>query len=132
MRARWSWLGTLVVACLTGCLRESELPEGNWTYYPQDVQFDTIVDLWSLEPRAQPSAAEIIASRLSPSLNGSALSLIRGLLTFEAERRLGSVGGASQVMVHPFFRPIDWERLVRLELPPPFPLLAHAATSKMA
>lgn len=43
------------------------------------------------------------------------------LLEKEASKRLGSCeGGAEEVMGHPFFNGLDWDRLERRELMPPF------------
>ncbi|KAA8499057.1 Serine/threonine-protein kinase gad8 [Porphyridium purpureum] len=46
---------------------------------------------------------------------------IQGLLTKNPAKRLGS-GGVQDVISHPFFRGIDWEALLRMELEPPIKL----------
>ena len=39
--------------------------------------------------------------------------------------RLGrSPNGTKDVMAHPYFASIDWERLLAKELPPPFPQMS--------
>mgnify|MGYP001190751378 CR=1 FL=1 len=65
--------------------------------------------------------AQSTTSTLSPTLAGDARDLIAALLVYEPTERLGSKGGAPVVQAHPFFSPIDWQRLTNLELPPPFP-----------
>ena len=42
-------------------------------------------------------------------------------LTKHPGKRLGGgAGGEQEVRSHPFFRRTDWERMERLEVPPPF------------
>jgi len=46
---------------------------------------------------------------------------LAGLLTRDADRRLGSgPDGANDVKRHPFFKDIDWEKLLRKEVEPSF------------
>jgi serine/threonine protein kinase len=50
-----------------------------------------------------------------------ARDLIRGLLTRDPAQRLGCrAGGFGDIMGHPFFRGIDWEKLEKGEVEPPF------------
>ncbi|KAG8527364.1 uncharacterized protein KY384_007516 [Bacidia gigantensis] len=49
-----------------------------------------------------------------------AVAIIQKLLTREPGQRLGSSRGALEVMEQPFFKEIDWEKLYRKEIPPPF------------
>lgn len=49
----------------------------------------------------------------------TAASLIQGLLNRNPSQRLGA-GGGKEVMAHPFFACIDFEALIRKEIPPPF------------
>jgi serine/threonine protein kinase len=54
-------------------------------------------------------------------LSKEAVSFIRGLLIKDRERRLGcGPTGADDLKAHVFFRGIDWEKLERREVEPPF------------
>lgn len=58
-----------------------------------------------------------------PSCGASpeARDLIRGLLTRDPSQRLGSrAGGVADIKSHPFFRGVDWDRMERAEVEPPF------------
>lgn len=52
-------------------------------------------------------------------LSQNARSIISGLLTPTPENRLG-FKGAQEIKVHPFFQDINWEKLARKEVTPPF------------
>ncbi|XP_062370402.1 protein kinase C gamma type-like, partial [Cinclus cinclus] len=55
------------------------------------------------------------------SLTREAVAICKGFLTKHPGKRLGAgPGGEQEVRGHPFFRRTDWERLERLEVPPPF------------
>nr|XP_061824830.1 protein kinase C eta type-like isoform X1 [Nerophis lumbriciformis] len=59
----------------------------------------------------------------APWLSVESVSILRALLTKDPKQRLGCVaseGGEHAVMVHAFFENIDWERLNRREIEPPF------------
>ena len=53
----------------------------------------------------------------APSRN--AFEMCSRLLTRDPEKRLGS-GSFEEVMSHPWFRDIDWDKLYRKELPVPY------------
>jgi len=54
-------------------------------------------------------------------LSPEAKSLLSGLLDRDPKTRLGSgPGDAEEIKTHPFFRDIDWKKLVNRELLPPF------------
>ncbi|KAA0718083.1 Protein kinase C eta type [Triplophysa tibetana] len=56
-------------------------------------------------------------------LSSSAVDILKGFLIKNPSRRLGCVaveGGETAVTSHPFFAGIDWDRLNRRELEPPF------------
>lgn len=57
-----------------------------------------------------------------PSYVGAdAQSLLEGLLTRDVDKRLGSgADGSARIKNHPFFKDIDWEKLEKKELPPPW------------
>lgn len=46
--------------------------------------------------------------------------LISSLLQVNENKRLGAKNGAQEIMEHPFFHSINWERVGSLDLKPPF------------
>jgi RAC serine/threonine-protein kinase len=55
------------------------------------------------------------------SLSADAKSLLRGLLTKDPTQRLGSgPNDAGDIKPHQFFAPINWDRLQRREISPPW------------
>jgi serine/threonine protein kinase len=55
------------------------------------------------------------------SLSSNAKNLLRGLLTKDPIKRLGSgPKDAEEIKPHPFFSPIDWDKLSRGEVTPPW------------
>jgi serine/threonine protein kinase len=56
-----------------------------------------------------------------PYISPVARSCISKLLNRDPARRLGGgPNGGRDIMAHPFFEPIDWDRLMRKEIEPPF------------
>jgi serum/glucocorticoid-regulated kinase 2 len=54
-------------------------------------------------------------------LSASAVSLFNGLLQRDPKMRLGaSERDAKEIKSHPFFEDIDWDRMERKEIPPPY------------
>ncbi|XP_030626364.1 protein kinase C eta type isoform X2 [Chanos chanos] len=56
-------------------------------------------------------------------LSADSVDILKGFLTKNPSRRLGCVaseGGENAVISHPFFHSIDWDKLNRRELEPPF------------
>ncbi|BGP31666.1 hypothetical protein JCM10296v2_003440 [Rhodotorula toruloides] len=52
--------------------------------------------------------------------------LLLKLLERDPEKRLGSTGDASSIKAHPFFSPIDWDKLALRQVSPPFKPPTHA------
>uniref|UniRef100_A0A7S1XFZ3 Protein kinase domain-containing protein n=1 Tax=Compsopogon caeruleus TaxID=31354 RepID=A0A7S1XFZ3_9RHOD len=57
----------------------------------------------------------------SHGFSEQAKDLILQLLNRSPEQRLGTTYGVEEIMHHPFFRGIDWDALLRMEIQPPFP-----------
>jgi RAC serine/threonine-protein kinase len=56
-----------------------------------------------------------------PSLSPNAKAVLKGLLTKDPQRRLGSgPGDADDIKVHVFFATVEWDRLMRGEIMPPW------------
>jgi len=54
-------------------------------------------------------------------LSSGSLSILKGFLTRDAKKRLGyGPHGSQSVMSHPFFKGINWEKLMKREIPSPF------------
>lgn len=59
--------------------------------------------------------------RFPSYVSPDAQSLLQGLLNRDAEKRLGSgPDGWSQIKAHPFFKDMDWDKLLAKEITPPF------------
>ena len=86
---------------------------------------------------AKPERAQEVADhRISSDLSEHAGNVVRALLTFDPHERLGSgEGGAKDVQAHAFFEGLNWDKLYRMELPPPLPRLCshyeHAAMPRI-
>eukprot|EP01113_Clastostelium_recurvatum_P044421 TRINITY_DN74_c0_g1_i2.p1 TRINITY_DN74_c0_g1~~TRINITY_DN74_c0_g1_i2.p1 ORF type:complete len:402 (-),score=118.55 TRINITY_DN74_c0_g1_i2:66-1271(-) len=92
----WWSLGTLLFEMLTG------LPP----FYSQNINI---------------MYQKILTGELRfPSyISPDAKSLLEGLLTRDVEKRLGTHGG-DEIKSHPWFKGLDWEKLDRKEIIPPF------------
>mmetsp|Transcript_30363 Transcript_30363/g.34501 ORF Transcript_30363/g.34501 Transcript_30363/m.34501 type:complete len:377 (+) Transcript_30363:45-1175(+) len=55
-----------------------------------------------------------------PHFSDEAKSLVKSLLEVNPKDRLGYTRGAREIKDHPFFAPIDWDKLYRREIKPPF------------
>lgn len=53
-------------------------------------------------------------------LSSAARSVLTGLLTRDPKLRLGARGGIDDLKRHPFFDGLDWDKLYRKEIVPPF------------
>jgi len=94
----WWSLGTLMYEMLTG------LPP----FYSQNrkVMFERILN------------AELT---FPPQITADVQSLLRGLLTREADKRLGSgVADAQDIMDHEFFKTLDWDKVESREYTPKY------------
>ncbi len=83
--------------------------------------------LYSLPPFYSRDVAEMYDNilhkplKLRPHITQSARNLLEGLLEKDKDRRLGSgKGDAEDIKSHPFFRSIDWDKLYRMEIDPPY------------
>lgn len=56
--------------------------------------------------------------KLRPNLSENTASILNGLLTVSADRRLGA-NGIDEIKRHPFFDGIDWFALFRKRVKPP-------------
>ena len=58
---------------------------------------------------------------LSVDLSDDVKDLLRNLLQKDRTKRLGSQGGAREIMKHPWFSDIDWNEVKQMKLKMPFP-----------
>eukprot|EP01114_Cavostelium_apophysatum_P000508 TRINITY_DN1045_c0_g1_i1.p1 TRINITY_DN1045_c0_g1~~TRINITY_DN1045_c0_g1_i1.p1 ORF type:complete len:412 (-),score=123.08 TRINITY_DN1045_c0_g1_i1:231-1466(-) len=134
--------------CITdfGLSKEINLEEGTTTFCgtpeylaPEVLKgqgHGTAVDWWSLGTLIYemltglpPFYSQNINIMYQKILNGElrfpsyvtpdAISLLEGLLTRDVDKRLGS-NSSADVKNHPFFKDIDWEKLEKREVEPPF------------
>jgi len=92
----WWCLGTVVYEMLCGCV----------PFYNPDVQ----------EMYKNILSANI---KYPQTLSDQAVSFMMGLLKRNPEERLGS-RGVEEIKSHAFFKGIDWKKLIKKELVPPF------------
>lgn len=60
-------------------------------------------------------------AQFPPSLTQEARSLLSGLLIKDPRRRLGGgVDDAKEIMIHPFFMPVNWQLMLERKIPVPF------------
>lgn len=83
--------------------------------------------LYSLPPFYSRDVAEMYDNilhkplKLRPHITQNARNLLEGLLQKDKDMRLGSdKGDAEEIKAHAFFHSIDWDRLYRKEIPPPY------------
>lgn len=121
---------------------------------PTGIGYDRSVDLWALgalafemltgdAPFRDKNKMQLYRKILNGKLvyprhmSKDAISLIKGLLERDPNQRMGYTPGSDAVSVfrgmdqikrHPFFSAIDWEKLMRRETPPPFPLNITSVT----
>uniref|UniRef100_A0A8C5DTI9 Protein kinase C n=1 Tax=Gouania willdenowi TaxID=441366 RepID=A0A8C5DTI9_GOUWI len=106
----------------------------------QEMQYGPSVDWWALgvllyemllghAPFEAENEDDLFESILTEDivyaswLSTQAVDILRALLTKNPARRLGCVaseGGENAVTCHPFFNCIDWDKLNRREIEPPF------------
>lgn len=99
LAARWWWnLGIFLYEMLTG------VP----AFYAEDTA-EVHRKILSDEPIALPD-----------SLPPAARDILTGLLDRDPEQRLGAKQGAAEVKAHPFFDPIDWDKLVQRRYQPAY------------
>jgi len=65
-------------------------------------------------------------------IDGQAKDLIRKLMHLDRSKRIGILkGGADDIQKHKWFKGIDWDAMLRKEIPPPIvPEVRHAADTK--
>lgn len=54
------------------------------------------------------------------ALSPEGRNFVKGLLNRNPKHRLGAVGDARELRVHPFFNDVDWDLLISKKIPPPF------------
>ncbi|KAI6185033.1 Serine/threonine-protein kinase sgk-1 [Aphelenchoides bicaudatus] len=54
------------------------------------------------------------------STSANARQILKELLNKDRDKRLGSAKDIQELKEHPFFHPIDWDKLLRREMKPPF------------
>uniref|UniRef100_A0A673ARQ4 Protein kinase C n=1 Tax=Sphaeramia orbicularis TaxID=375764 RepID=A0A673ARQ4_9TELE len=89
--------------------------------------YNTAVDWWSYGVllyemlAGQPPFDGIDEEELFQSIMEQTVAICKGLLTKNPAKRLGGGEDAErEIREHPFFRWLDWDRLERLEIQPPF------------
>lgn len=56
----------------------------------------------------------------NPRIQGDLQNLLMGLLEKDPKKRLGSTGGASEIIDHPWFGDLRWDYLAERKINPPF------------
>ena len=68
-----------------------------------------------------------IPSNIKRTLSPNCLDILQKLFEKEPQKRLGTMGGASEIKKHPFFSGTDWDEVFKRKQQMPEPYLAKVA-----